>query len=81
MSSTKKRKEILLEEDALNLLEFKAKKAGRNLKNFMEFVLLEEAYAFEPSASYKMMMDKMIDDHHSGRTNYTSWEDVKRDMF
>ena len=46
----------------------------------MEFVLMEDAHAFEPSEEYKEMMDKMIDNHHKGKTNYTSWDDVKKDM-
>lgn len=80
MSSSKKRKEVLTDTDALKLLEFKAKKAGRNLKNDLEFVPLEESYAFEPSTSYKVMMDKMIEDHATGKTNYTSREAIKKGM-
>lgn len=43
MQTEKKRKEVFLEEEALRLLEFKAKKAGRTLKNYMEFVLNKKA--------------------------------------
>jgi len=64
----------------LTILEQKAKSQGRNLKNYMEFVLREDAFAFEPSEEYKVMMDKMIDNHHNGKTNYTSWEDVKKEI-
>lgn len=80
MESQKKRKEVILDEETLALLEEKAKNQGRNLKNYMEFVLREEAFAFEPSDEYKVMMDKMIDNHNKGKTNYTSWEDVKKDI-
>lgn len=80
MGSQNKRKEVVLDEDTLALLEEKAKSQGRNLKNYMEFVLREEAYAFEPSKEYKDMMDKMIDNHHNGKTIYTLWDDVKKDM-
>ncbi len=45
----------------------------------MEFVLQENAIAFEPSEEYKTMMDKMIDNHHNGKTNYTSWETIKKE--
>lgn len=81
MKPTKKRKEVLLDEEALELLEFKAKKAGRPLKNYMEFVLNQDAFAFEPSEEYKAMMNKMIDNHNSGKTNYTSWKDAKKQVF
>lgn len=43
MKAIKKRKEVLLEEEVIRLLEFKAKKAGRTLKNYMEFVLFKKA--------------------------------------
>ena len=78
MKSTKKRKEVYLDEETIMMLEEKAKRQGRNLKNYMENVLQEDAFAFEPSEEYKLMMDKMIDNHNDGKTNYTSWEEVKR---
>lgn len=81
MALQKKRKEVVLDEETLSILEEKAKAQGRNLKNYMEFVLREDAYAFEPSEAYKTMMDKMIDNHHKGKTNYTSWEEVKKELF
>ncbi|GGG37606.1 hypothetical protein [Bizionia arctica] len=43
MKSKKKRKEVSLDEETLAILEEKAKNQGRNLKNYMEFVLREEA--------------------------------------
>jgi hypothetical protein len=39
----KKRKEVVLDEETLAILEDKAKKQGRNLKNYMEYVLSEKA--------------------------------------
>ena len=81
MKTSKKRKEVVLEEETLKILQLKADKAGRNLKNYMEFVLQTEAYAFEPSEEYKVMMDKMIENHDSGKTNYTSWKEVKQQLF
>lgn len=80
MASQKKRKEVVLDEETLAILEEKAKSQGRNLKNYMEFVLREDAHAFEPSETYKVMMDKMIDNHQQGKTNYTSWEIVKKEF-
>jgi ABC-type glutathione transport system ATPase component len=75
-----KRKEVVLDEHTLSILEEKAKQQGRNLKNYMEFVLQENANAFEPSEEYKIMMDRMIENHKKGTTNYTSWEIVKKDL-
>ena len=43
MKSGKKRKEVALDEETLAILEVKAKSQGRNLKNYMEFILREEA--------------------------------------
>ncbi|WP_299014868.1 hypothetical protein [uncultured Polaribacter sp.] len=42
----KKRKEIILDEETLAILQYKAESEGRNLKNYMENVLKENAYAF-----------------------------------
>jgi len=81
MKANKKRKEILLDDETITILEQKAKNQGRNLKNYMEFVLYENAHSFEPSEEYKIMMDKMIENHKNGKSNYTSWKDVKKQMF
>lgn len=43
MLPNKKRKEVVLDEETLAILEEKAKNQGRNLKNYMEFVLNENA--------------------------------------
>ncbi|KAA5827542.1 hypothetical protein FPF71_01495 [Algibacter amylolyticus] len=43
MKQVKKRKEIVLSEETLAVLEEKAKNQGRNLKNYMEFILNEVA--------------------------------------
>ena len=80
MNTNKKQKEVDLDENVITILKEKAKQQGQNLKNYMEFVFQENANAFEPSEEYKTMMDKMIDNHHSGKTNYTSWETIKKEM-
>ncbi|WP_299668428.1 hypothetical protein [uncultured Polaribacter sp.] len=76
----KKRKEVVLDQETLSLLEFKAKKEGRNLKNYMEHILKENAYAFEPLEEYKIMMDKMIKNHNEEKINYTPWSAIKKDL-
>lgn len=78
--SIKKRKEVSLDEETIVILEMKAKREGRNLKNYMEYVLHESAYGFEVTDEYKVMMDKMIEKHEKGKSNYTSWENVKKNM-
>jgi hypothetical protein len=78
--SVKKRKEVVLDEETISLLQYKAESEGRNLKNYMESILIKNAYAFEPSEDYKIMMDKMISNHNEGKTNYTSWSKVKKDL-
>ena len=52
MASNKKRKEVILNEETIAILQEKAKRQGRNLKNYMEFVLCEDANSFleEPKA-------------------------------
>lgn len=47
MLQNKKRKEVVLDHETIELLEFKAKSAGRNLKNYMEYVLREKATEIE----------------------------------
>ena len=80
MKTNKRRKEVVLDEETIAILEEKAKRQGRNLKNYMEFILRENAHAFEPSEDYRMMMDKMIENHKKGQTNYTSWDTIKKEM-
>lgn len=71
---------MVLDLETITILEEKAKQQGRNLKNYMEFVLKENAYAFEPSEDYKTMMDAMIENHENGKTNYTSWKTIKKQI-
>lgn len=80
MKSNKKRKEVLLDEETIMMLEEKAKSQGRNLKNYMEHILQENAFAFEPSEAYKKMMDKMIEDHNNGKTKYLSEQEFRKQM-
>ena len=80
MIQNKKRKEVVLDHETIELLEFKAKKAGRNLKNYMEYVLREKANDFELTDEYKIMMDDMLDKHKRGELSYTPWEDVKKQL-
>ena len=78
MKINKKRKEVVLDEETIAILEEKAKHQGRNLKNYMEFILQENAYAFEPSEDYKIMMNKMIENHKNGKSKYLSETEFKK---
>ncbi|WP_170233948.1 hypothetical protein [Bizionia myxarmorum] len=44
----------------------------------MEFILTEGAEAFEPSEEYKMMMNKMIDNHNKVKSKYLSEAEFRK---
>ena len=74
----KKRKEVVLDDETILLLKYKAENEGRNLKNYMENILKENAYAFKPSEEYKLKMENMVANHNEGKTKYTFWSDIKK---
>lgn len=80
MIQNRKRKEVSLDTDTLALLQIQADKEGRKLKNYMEYILREKANDFELTDEYKAMMDDMLDKHEKGALNYTSWEEVKKQI-
>lgn len=75
MLKDKKRKEVMLESETLNLLQLQAEKQGRNLKNYMEHILREKANEFELTDAYKSMMDEILDKHEKGASVYLSKEE------
>lgn len=81
MMLQKKRKEVSLNEETIVLLNIQAEKEGRNLKNFMEQILIKKAQDFELSNEYKLMVDEMLEKHKKGELNYTPWEDMKNKVF
>lgn len=72
MLKNKKRKEVILEAETLALLQIKADKEGRNLKNYMEHILREKANEFELTEDYKSMMDDILDKHKNGELEFLS---------
>lgn len=68
----KKRKEIHLPEKTLLLLEHQAKKDGRNLKNYMEYVLNLKAEEATPSKEYMQMMDEVLTEVAEGKATYVT---------
>jgi hypothetical protein len=74
MLKNKKRKEVLLDEETISILEFQAERQGRKLKNYMEFILKEKAEDFELTDEYKLMMDEILKKHKKSQLNYISKE-------
>ena len=77
MAQNKKRKEVTLDANTIELLELQAKREGRKLKNYMEYVLSEKANDFQLTDAYKEMMDKTLDDFDKGNINFTNWDTLK----
>ena len=78
MLTDKKRKEIHLPEEVILMLEYQAKRAGRNLKNYIEFVLNQKANEMQPSKEYIQMMDKMLSEVEEGKTAYITESDIRK---
>ncbi len=76
--SNKKRKEILLDIETVELLQIQAEKEGRKLKNYMEFVLKEKANSIELSDNYKTMIDEML--NHKEKLNFLSEEEFRNKL-
>ncbi|WP_036841346.1 hypothetical protein [Polaribacter sp. Hel_I_88] len=81
MIQNKKRKEVTLDANIIELLELQAKREGRKLKNFMEYVLCEKANDFQLTEDYKKMMDKTLDDFDKGNIKFKDWDAVKKEMY
>tara|TARA_R110001592_G_C13048253_1_gene739914 strand:- start:930 stop:1181 length:252 start_codon:yes stop_codon:yes gene_type:complete len=77
MAQNKKRKEVTLDSTTIELLELQAKREGRKLKNYMEYILSEKANDFQLTDAYKEMMDKTLDDFDKGNINFTNWDALK----
>ncbi len=77
MIKDKKRKEISLDPEILSVLEFQAKKQGRNLKNYLEFILTEKANSFELSDEYKKMMDEVLEQKEKGNLSFLNEEEFR----
>lgn len=80
MIQNKKRKEVALDANIIELLELQAKREGRKLKNYMEHILNEKANDFQLTDDYKKMMDKTLDDFDKGNIKFKNWDAVKIKM-
>ena len=62
-------------------LKIKAQEDGRNLKNYLEKILTDNANDnFEITEGYKKMIDEMLEKREKGSVKYTPWEDVKKEL-
>jgi len=78
MIQDKKRKEVLLDNETIELLQIQAKKEGRKLKNYMEFILREKASQIELSDEYKAMMDEVLRKKEMGKLNFIDESDFRK---
>ena len=77
MNSTKIRKEISLDQEIINRLKEKAQKDGRNLKNYMEKVLIDDANDFEITPEYEEMMNELLEKRARGELKFISEDEFK----
>jgi len=80
MKPLKYRKEINLDTQTMVILQMQANRQGKNLKNYLENILIEKATTIELTEDYKNEMDKMLEKHYAGTIYYLEWEDVKKDL-
>ena len=70
------RKEIHLESNVLKLLESEALRQKRSLKNYLEYVVIQESKRLEvPSEKYRNMMDDKIEKFKNGELNFSNIND------
>ena len=70
----KHRKEVVLDSQTLAMLRFKAEKEGRNLKNYMEHILKENAENLVFSDAYKNNIDSWLKKEDTGEVKFISKE-------
>jgi len=73
------RKELHLDEKVILTLEEEAKRQNRSLKNYLEFLAIEQAKKLElPSKEYRDMMDDLLDRFDADQLRFSNIEDVMR---
>lgn len=77
MNSTKIRKEVSLDSQVIEKLKSKAQREGRNLKNYMEKILMDEANNFEISETQKNKLDQLLAKYESGKMVFLTEEEFK----
>ncbi|WP_424003838.1 hypothetical protein [Maribacter sp. IgM3_T14_3] len=71
------RKELHLDETIISVLEAEAKRQNRSLKNYLEFLAIEQAKKLEvPSKEYTDMMDDLLNKFDNNEIEFSSIEEV-----
>jgi hypothetical protein len=71
------RKELHLDETIIFALEAEAKRQNRSLKNYLEFLAIEQAKKLEvPSKEYTDMMDDLLNKFDNNEIEFSSIEEV-----
>ena len=71
------RKELHLDETVISALETEAKRQNRSLKNYLEFLAIEQAKKLEvPSKEYTDMMDNLLNKFDNNEIEFSSIEEV-----
>jgi len=71
------RKELHLDETVVSALEAEAKRQNRSLKNYLEYLAIEEAKKLEvPSKEYTDMMDELLTKFDRNEIEFSTIEEV-----
>lgn len=71
------RKELHLDEAVIAALEIEAKRQNRSLKNYLEFLAIEQAKKLEvPSKEYTDMMDDLLSKFDKDQIEFSTIETV-----
>ena len=71
------RKELHLDETIIAALEAEAKRQNRSLKNYLEFLAIEQAKKLEvPSKEYTDMMDDLLNKFDNNEIEFSTIEAV-----
>lgn len=71
------RKELHLDETIIAALEAEAKRQNRSLKNYLEFLAIEQAKKLEvPSKEYTDMMDDLLNKFDKNEIEFSTIEEV-----
>lgn len=71
------RKELHLDESIISVLEAEAKRQNRSLKNYLEFLAIEQAKKLEvPTKEYTDIMDDLLNKFDNNEIEFSAIEEV-----
>lgn len=71
------RKELHLTKEIVSALEAEAKRQNRSLKNYLEFLAIEQARRLEvPSKEYTEMMDNLLNKFEDDEIEFSAIQEV-----